>query len=85
MMREALTWSLDVIASIEWLEVIRTAAPVIIAMIAFRALKTWQRQDKAKRAVEFLDQLIEATHAYIVECSGQSNFFISLRLEWRAM
>lgn len=50
-----------------WLEIIKTAAPVITAWIAFRALKNWQRQDKAKREAEFLDSLIDAVHAYIVE------------------
>jgi hypothetical protein len=33
------------------------------------ALKSWQRQDKAKREAEFLDALIEAAHTYIAEVS----------------
>ena len=40
---------------------------MITAAIAFRALKNWQRQDKAKREAQFLDALIEAAHTYIAE------------------
>jgi hypothetical protein len=40
---------------------------VVTAVIAFLALKNWQRQDKAKREAQFLDALIEAAHTYIAE------------------
>lgn len=50
----------------DWLEIIRTLAPVVTAVIAFLALRNWQRQDKAKREAEFLDALIEEMHAYIL-------------------
>lgn len=66
-MCDTLAWSFDTITRINWLEVIKTLAPVATAVIAFTALKNWQRQDKAKREVEFLDALIEAAHAYIAE------------------
>jgi len=46
-------------------EAIKTVAPVVTALIAFLALRNWQRQDKAKREAEFLDQLIDAVHAYL--------------------
>lgn len=62
-----LVWSFDAITSINWLEVIKALAPTATAVIAFLALKNWQRQDKAKREAEFLDALIEAAHTYIVE------------------
>jgi hypothetical protein len=55
---------------INWLEVIKALAPVATAVIAFLALKNWQRQDKAKREAEFLDALIEAAHTYIAEISN---------------
>jgi hypothetical protein len=63
----ALVWSFDTITGINWLEVIKALAPVATAFIAFFALRNWQRQDKAKREADFLDALIEAAHAYIVE------------------
>ncbi len=55
------------IASFNWLEAIKSMAPVATAGIAFAALRNWQRQDKAKREAEFLDALVEAAHAYIAE------------------
>lgn len=66
-MCDALVWSFESITSISWLEVIKALAPVATAVIAFFALKNWQRQDKAKREAEFLDSLIEAAHTYIAE------------------
>ncbi|MFZ2872524.1 hypothetical protein [Zavarzinia sp.] len=61
-MCDTLAWAVDAITNINWLEVIKALAPVATAIIAFIALKNWQRQDKAKREAEFLDALIEATH-----------------------
>lgn len=66
-MREALVGCFDAIISVNWPEVIKAFAPVATAVIAFLALKNWQRQDKAKREAEFLDALIEAAHTYIAE------------------
>ncbi len=60
--------------SINWLEVIITLATVSTAVIAFLALKNWQRQDKAKREAEFLDAVIDATHAYIIEMGKPTTF-----------
>jgi hypothetical protein len=64
---DALVWSFDAITRISWLEVIKALAPVATAVIAFSALKNWQRQDRAKRKAEFLDALIDAAHTYIAE------------------
>jgi hypothetical protein len=68
-MCDVLVWSFDAITGINWLEVIKALASGITAVIAFLALKSWQRQDKAKREAEFLDALIEAAHTYIAEVS----------------
>lgn len=58
---------LAAISRTNWLEVIKALAPLVTAVIAFLALRNWKRQDKAKREVEFLDELIEAMHTYLVE------------------
>jgi hypothetical protein len=58
---------LDAIIHFNWLEVVKTLAPVLTAVIAFFALRNWKRQEKAKREAEFLDALIEAVHTYIAE------------------
>jgi len=46
-MCKAFVWSFDLIASVNWLEVIKALAPVATAVIAFLALRSWRRQDKA--------------------------------------
>lgn len=62
-----MTQALATLAAVDWLEVLRSLAPVATAGIAFAALRNWRRQDKAKRQSEFLDELIEATHTYVIE------------------
>lgn len=71
----ALVWSFNAVAGIDWLDVIRSLAPVATAVIAFVALKNWQRQDRAKRQAEFLDDLIAASHAYVVEVQKPIEWF----------
>lgn len=56
--------------SIDWLEVLKTAAAMAAPVIGFFALRNWQRQDKAKREAEFLNDLVKAAHAYITEMSA---------------
>ncbi|MEH6808306.1 MAG: hypothetical protein V7651_05600 [Hyphomonas oceanitis] len=68
-MCDELVWSFEAITSVNWLEVIRTLATITTAIIAFLALRNWQRQDKAKRQAEFIDALIEAAHTYTAEMS----------------
>lgn len=55
------------IAGTPWLEIIKAMAPAATAAIAYSALRNWRKQDRAKRESEFLDQIIDATHTYIVE------------------
>lgn len=63
-MSDALDWLYGATA----LAPIATAiAAITTASIAYSALRNWKRQDKAKRQAEFLDELIEAAHAYIAE------------------
>ena len=74
LMCDTLVRSFDAITNINWLELIKALAPVATAFIAFCALKNWKRQDKAKREVEFLDSLLEVTHAFIEEMSNPITF-----------
>ncbi|MBA4160494.1 MAG: hypothetical protein C0515_00070 [Novosphingobium sp.] len=47
------------------LEVLKAAAPTATAFIAFQALKNWRHQERAKREIEFLSELVDSSHAYI--------------------
>jgi hypothetical protein len=57
----------DALTSVNWLDVIKTVVALATAVVAVLALRNWQRQDRGKREAEFLDALIDAVHAYIVE------------------
>jgi len=50
-----------------WFEAIQAGATIATAAIAYFALRSWKRQDKAKREAEFLDNIVDASHAYIAE------------------
>lgn len=63
-MCDAFVWSF---AAVRWPETISAFAAAVTAIIAFCALQTWKRQDKAKGKAQFLDALIEAAHTYIAE------------------
>jgi hypothetical protein len=75
-MNHTLSW----LASVDWLEVIRSLAPVATAAIAFAALKSWRTQEKAKTQGEFLDNLIEATHTYVVHMQTVIAVFHSAKI-----
>jgi len=66
------------------IEIVKAMAPVITAAIAFWGLRNWQRQDKSKREVEFLDGLIEAAHAYIADISKPMTVLEYARIAMRA-
>jgi len=70
MICDTLTWSFDAVTSVPWLEVLKAAAPVATAAIAFTALQNWRRQDRAKREAEFLDQLVEVAHTFVDEMAA---------------
>ncbi|MBD9376183.1 hypothetical protein [Pseudoxanthomonas sp. PXM04] len=59
--------ALESLASVNWLEVIKTGAAAGTLLVAMSALKNWKRQDRAKREVEFVDSLIEATHKFTAD------------------
>ncbi|MGB4065316.1 MAG: hypothetical protein WBK19_15940 [Azonexus sp.] len=76
-MCDALTWSLD---AIRWPETISAIAAVLTAAIAFYALHTWRRQDKAKGKAEFLDALVEAAHTYIAAMVEPITFVVIAKI-----
>lgn len=63
-MCEFLIWT---VSDVRWPETIGALASIVTAVIAYLALQTWKHQDRAKVKAEFLDSLVETTHAYIAE------------------
>ena len=68
-MQNAATATVHALADFGWLELLRSFGPYAAAFVGWLALKNWKRQDKAKREADFLDALIEATHAFIIAMS----------------
>lgn len=54
-------------AAFPYFEAIGSVAAVVTAVIAYKALRSWQSQERAKRQAQFLDQLLDATHAFVIE------------------
>ena len=71
-------------ARIDWLDVLKTITALATTVIAFLALRNWQRQDRTKREAEFLDALIDAVHTYIVEIGRPIALVESTRIGMRS-
>lgn len=84
MMCNAFVSSFDALTRIPWLDLLKTVGALTTAVVAFLALRTWQRQDKAKREAEFLDALIDAVHAYIVEMGRPIALVETVRIGMRS-
>ncbi len=56
-----------VLSAFPYFEAVGAAAAVATAIIAYSALRSWQSQERAKRQAQFLDQLLDATHAFVIE------------------
>ena len=69
MISSAATAAANALVGFGWLELLRSLGPYAAACVGWLALKNWKRQDKAKREADFLDALIESTHAFIIAMS----------------
>ena len=79
-MYKVVTWILDALTRVEWLDILKTVGTLATAVIAYLALRNWQRQDRATREAEFLDALIETVHAYVVELGRPIALVESVRI-----
>lgn len=49
----------------DWPVIIQSAASVVVAYVAFRALATWKQQLKAQKQTDLLDELTDTVHEYL--------------------
>jgi hypothetical protein len=63
------TCGTDLASQINWSGVAGALSSVVTAAVAILALRSWKRQERAKRETEFLDCLIEETHNYVAKMS----------------
>ena len=73
----------EFLASVNYLEVLRTVAVLSAVIIAYSALNTWKHQAKAQKQTKFLDELTDAVHEYIQALSQPIEFlkFIYLSID----
>ena len=55
---------------IDWLSIMQGVAGIWLAILATIALNTWRRQIKAQNHINFLDELTDTVHAFILSMSG---------------
>lgn len=84
MIAENMSRAASFVTMVDWLDVARTGASLVTACVAYVALQNWRRQDKAKREAEFLDALIEATHAFIVDMAKPVTMIEMARIGMRS-
>lgn len=53
----------------DWLSIAQGVAGIWIAIIATIALSTWRRQIKAKKHIDFIDELTDTIHVFILSMS----------------
>lgn len=54
----------------DWLSIAQGVAGIWMAVVATIALNTWRRQIKAQRHVDFLDELTDTVHVFILSMSA---------------
>lgn len=56
--------------NVEWLQVLRTAATIALAFIAWKGLNTWRHQTTTQIKTKFIDELIDTVNEYVLAMSG---------------
>ena len=48
-----------------WAEIVKGIVSIWVAIVATLALKTWKRQSKAQKEIDFMDEIANAVHEFI--------------------
>jgi hypothetical protein len=65
---------MQVLGSMDWPAIGQTVAGIWMAIIATIALNKWRRQVKAKKHIDFIDELTDTIHAFILSMSAPVSF-----------
>lgn len=60
--------------SSNWLVIIQTIVGISMATTAYLALNTWRRQIKAQRHIDFIDELNDTVHDFILSMTSPVHF-----------
>jgi len=53
-----------------WAEIVKCIVSIWVAVVATLALKTWKRQSKAQKQIDFMDDLTNSVHEFIFSLAG---------------
>jgi hypothetical protein len=53
-----------------WAEIVKCIVSIWVAAVATLALKTWKRQSKAQKQIDFMDHLTDSVHEFIISMAG---------------
>jgi len=56
----------NILMKVNWIQICQAVAALWMALVATKALNTWKRQIKANQHIEFLDELTDTVHSYIL-------------------
>ncbi len=57
---------LHILGKMDWMALTQGIAGIWMAVVATIALNTWRRQIKAKKHVDFLDELTDTVHVLVL-------------------
>lgn len=66
----SISLKMNIFQCINWYGLIQSIAGIWVAIIATIALTSWKSQIKANRHVEFIDNLTDTVHSYIISMQG---------------
>lgn len=69
-MGEFVSRILQFLSGWNWAEIVKCILSIWVAAVATLALKTWKRQSKAQKQIDFIDDLTDSVHEFIDSLSG---------------
>jgi len=69
-----------------WAEIVKCIVSIWVAAVATFALKTWKRQSRAQKQIDFMDDLTNSVHEFIVSLAGAIEMvrYVKIRIESHA-
>lgn len=69
-----------------WAEIVKGGVSIWVATVATLALKTWKRQSKAQKQTDFMDEITNSVHEFIMAMSAPTEMlkYIKIGIESHA-
>ena len=70
----------------DWAEIVKGGVSIWVAIVATLALKTWKRQSKAQKQTDFMDEITNSVHEFIMGMAGPTEIlkYIKIGIESHA-